>query len=218
MGICRTNILGRTVTFEHPDPRFIDEIILKLCYTPNSSFEIKTNDIVIDAGANVGVFTVLAALKASHGKVLAIEPERTNFDFLEDNLKANGLTNVILVNAALSNKTAEAELSLGNPGEGTIMPTSSNRRRQKCSTLSIGNLMKTYQIDHVNFFKIDIEGAEFLLFENPSWLAAVDTVVIEIHQSFGDENKIEQALLNAKYRVSTVPAYDEGCIYLYATR
>ena len=67
--------------------------------------------VVIDIGANVGYYTLLAAEKVGgHGKVFAFEPEPSRYALLEKNVRINGLKNVILVQQAVSNKTGTARL------------------------------------------------------------------------------------------------------------
>jgi hypothetical protein len=42
--------------------------------------------------------------------------------------------------------------------------------------------MKEYQVDHVDLLKLDIEAAEYELFDSPDpWLQKVDNLVIELH-------------------------------------
>src|SRR5207245_2930011 len=74
---------------------------------------IESGMVVVDIGANVGYYTLLAAEKVgSHGKVLAFEPEPSRYALLEKNVRANDLKNVIPVQKAVSNKTGAARLYL----------------------------------------------------------------------------------------------------------
>src|SRR5579885_1432959 len=61
---------------------------------------ITKGDIVLDAGANVGIFSILASRKAH--KVIAIEPDPENYGYLLKNIEANHAENIIPVNIALS--------------------------------------------------------------------------------------------------------------------
>ncbi len=57
--------------------------------------ELRRGDVVVDVGANIGYYTILASrLVGEGGKVYAFEPEPDNFAMLQKNLKANGCTNV----------------------------------------------------------------------------------------------------------------------------
>lgn len=75
---------------------------------------IRPGTTVIDGGAHIGLFTVLAARLAAPGKVYAFEADPYNFDALRINAARNGLTNVRLVNEALADA----------PGELTFMVSS----------------------------------------------------------------------------------------------
>ena len=82
--------------------------------------EINEGDVVLDIGANIGYYTLLAArLVGPTGQVIAFEPDQTNFALLRKNVEANGYRNVVLVNKAVSdhNGTAELFLNDANPGD-----------------------------------------------------------------------------------------------------
>jgi hypothetical protein len=71
-GNYRSHLDGLEIKWIAPTPQFMEEIIEMRCYTPNQFFEIGRNDIVLDLGANVGTFTLWAALKAVDGLVVAV--------------------------------------------------------------------------------------------------------------------------------------------------
>ena len=58
---------------------------------------VKPGDIIVDAGANVGYYTVIGSrLVGDRGKVYAFEPDPSNFELLRKNVELNGLKNVVL--------------------------------------------------------------------------------------------------------------------------
>ena len=63
--------------------------VLTLC-----SSEVRNADIIIDVGAYLGVYSILAA-KLGPGRVLAIEPNSKSFKQLERNLALNSMTNSV---------------------------------------------------------------------------------------------------------------------------
>jgi FkbM family methyltransferase len=66
---------------------------------------IKEGDIIIDAGADIGLFSVLAAFKVKEkNRVIAVEPEPNNLKILRENVELNYLKNVIIVPKALYDK------------------------------------------------------------------------------------------------------------------
>ena len=222
MGQCTTKVNGRIVVFPHPDVRFIEEIILKGCYSPDANFRINPNFTVIDAGANIGVFTVTAALQAKGGKVIAIEPESENFQFLKANVEANGLKNVVLVNKAISDTTGTARMYVTNPGTNSILlePTTPDIPIEVkiCQSITMNELLEANKLDQVDLMKMDIEGAEFLAFRDWTWLERVVRIVLEVHLQKGDIHELTRILTNAGFVTVTLPAYDEGCAYVYGRR
>jgi len=58
---------------------------------------LKHDDVVMDVGAHVGIFTLKAAREAEDGLIVAVEPDPGNFRLLVRNIRANGLENVIPV-------------------------------------------------------------------------------------------------------------------------
>ena len=64
--------------------------------------KLSKTDIVLDVGANIGAFTLKVAPKVKH--VIAIEPEPNNFELLKKNVNVNNLSNITLVNYAVSDK------------------------------------------------------------------------------------------------------------------
>lgn len=221
MGRCTTKVNGTIVDFPHPDVRFIEEIILKGCYSPDANFRINPNSTVIDAGANIGVFTVTAALQAKGGRVFAIEPESENFRLLKENVEANELRNVVLVNKAISDTTGTTRVYLTNPGTNSILePTTPDRpvEVETCQSITMNELLETNKLDQVDLMKMDIEGAEFLAFRDWTWLERVVRIVLEVHLDKGDVRELTRILSNAGFVTVTLPAYDEGCAYVYGRR
>lgn len=218
MGKCGVVIGGKRYNFEHPDARFIEEIMVQKCYNPTSNLEIGPDDTVLDLGANVGVFSIYAGTCANRGRVVAVEPELENFTFLKDNVKANGLLNVVLVNAALSNKTGNVALNVSSaPGGNTIMDEKS-LITQVCSGLTMEDLLSEHSIESVDFLKMDVEGAEFFAFERTEWLEKVKRVAMEIHPRFGDPSLIVRVLEKAGFTLRQTTAYNQEYMYVYAWR
>jgi len=72
---------------------------------------ISEGDVVIDAGANIGCFTLLAARKVgARGLVIAIEPGPNNYKRLKSNIEINGFKNDILVREALDRDSKDSRL------------------------------------------------------------------------------------------------------------
>ena len=115
------------------------------------------------------------------------EPDKETFAILEKNVKANNFTNVRCINEAVAGETGELEFySFGDMewGPGNTLEKSQvnfknvNTYKVKASTLSDKNY------SHIDFLKIDIEGAEGKVFTNleeSGLIKHVDRISLEYH-------------------------------------
>lgn len=78
---------------------------------------VREGDSVIDAGANVGFFSLLLSqLVGKTGTVAAIEPGSNNYPKLEANIKLNGIENIEVQKWALSDRDSAVNLYLYKDG------------------------------------------------------------------------------------------------------
>lgn len=144
--------------------------------------------VIIDAGANIGLASIYFANKYPNAKIIAIEPEQSNFELLKENIAP--YPNVIPVQAALWHKNEEINLvdpGLGKWGFMTEMKNApENIVGDTCYTveaMSIDRIMNDYHLDKIDILKVDIEGAEKEVFSNAlSWIEKVDALIIELHE------------------------------------
>lgn len=125
-----------------------------------SYFDIAKGNF-IDAGANIGKFSVIVAKRlGKKGKVFSIEPHPENFKMLKKNIELNGLKNVVPINAACSYSEGEIELHLDEEGTGghSIKKYSKSAGKKTMKVKSI--LLDNLQIKNIKLIKIDVEGAE----------------------------------------------------------
>lgn len=127
---------------------------------------IKSGMVVIDIGANIGYYTLMASrLVGPKGRVIAFEPEPHNYELLERNVKANGLNNVMLHKKAVADKSGAIELFVDsqNYSNPTIGKNRFGERAHKISVESITLdefVVKELDGANIDFIKIDVEGAE----------------------------------------------------------
>lgn len=135
---------------------------------------VKPGDIVLDLGANIGYFTILAAkLAGPTGKVFSFEPEPTNFWYLTKNIKLNHCINVFAFQKAVSDRVGQTQLFVCSydSGHHTINQydgIESYRRGRRSmahaieiETLTVDEFLRD-KIDRVDIIKMDVEGAEAL--------------------------------------------------------
>jgi len=142
------------------------------------SRNIRKGDTLIDIGAGVGEFAVLASkLVGNNGKVIAIEPSPDDFNTLLINLKNNFCNNVIPLNMAISDKREKIKLQF----KGKTFESNAD---------SLANILRNLDTGYrkIRFMKMDIEGGERLAI--PSSLEIIknlDFLAIEIHGGLAAE-------------------------------
>lgn len=140
---------------------------------------------VFDVGANIGYYTLLAARAVGpSGRVFAFEPEPRNFALLKRNVEANGLTNVRLVNSAVSNKKGVIPLHLDDANFGAhsfeagSVRTSSGRSVEVATVLLDGFAGEAREFEAGVLVKVDVQGAEALVVEGAHELLALEKVTV----------------------------------------
>ena len=146
----------------------------------------RTPKSIIDAGANIGLATLYFASRFPSASIISVEPEEHNYRLLEKNVSAYPQIKPVQAAVWSDNK----EISVVDPGLGewgyqtaageTLLAPSS---RHAVQGLTIDRLMADHGIEFVDILKIDIEGAEKEVFENPSlWIDRVGILIIELHE------------------------------------
>jgi glycosyltransferase involved in cell wall biosynthesis len=170
----------------------IREIFGKNCYQFDTS---RTYGTVVDLGANVGVFSILAS-KFSE-QVVSVEMNRTDTAELFNRLiDINNVQNISRIYATVGQK--------------------------KSGNLCLEDLLAEY--DSIDFMKIDIEGSEQELFDDEAWLDKVQTLSLEVHPCFGVDVERILAILEKKFNctlfnlnMQKVPAI-KGMGYIFAEK
>lgn len=130
-------------------------------------WQLKRGDIVVDIGAQVGVFSVkVAKIVGDGGKVIAIEPEPRNFALLLKNIQANGLENVIPVQEGIWSTKDKLKLHLSKYPyahsfyEGDLWGSADKGEFVVVEVDSLDNILEKLGIKEVDFIKMNIEGSE----------------------------------------------------------
>lgn len=126
--------------------------------------ELGNESIVLDVGANIGLYSLTAARHAK--KVYCFEPDPISFQNLVRNIEANKCKNVQVVNKAVSNKTGCAELSNTQEyplSRGQLHLLSENDPAKQSyisiETIALDEFFSD-KSDKVDIVKLDVEGFE----------------------------------------------------------
>ncbi|MFP4514867.1 MAG: FkbM family methyltransferase [Parcubacteria group bacterium] len=125
--------------------------------------KIQKGDFVIDAGANMGLFSILASDKVGgNGKIFAFEPiEKTNNIFAK-NLKINNVKNCKNYKYALGNAKKKIPFFISNNklDAASMFKNKKIAKKELIEQIRLDDFIKDNNIEKVDFIKADIEGAE----------------------------------------------------------
>lgn len=186
-----------------------EEIFKARIYAPY--LEGKTDPVVIDAGGNIGAFSLYAAKYAK--QVYTLEPSPEHCSLIRHMLDFNKITNVKLLENALyiengkfeyytpeNNKTMWSLHAAVNDGKSTP---------QGVDAITFDTLFKMENIEHVDLCKTDIEGSEYELFASEGFRKVahkIDVVVCEVHSWAGrSRNQINESFKANGFSVKVIP-------------
>jgi FkbM family methyltransferase len=216
------HVLGTTIRFEDASQwpargslfGQVRELYGREIYFGGPGFVIGPGDVVVDLGANAGMFAVLAAkLGAFVVAVEALPPLR-----LMRNLEINGCAErVSVVHGVLGVQTG---LLHERPEEGLVGPGVENSQALG-PPVTMEELLDTHRIASIDFLKIDIEGTEFeLLRREQPWLPQVRRIAAEVHGEFGRMEDLRDELQAAGFATACALISEESAetpsSYLYA--
>lgn len=162
---------------------------------------VRAPEVIVDAGAYIGLSTVFFAHRYPQARILAIEPEPGNFALLQQNTAP--YPHITCLHNALWHEPAS--LRIRDPGVGawgyqTQADTDSGGTRVESITLD--QLMSDHGLTRIDLLKIDIEGAERAVFAaGGAWLDRVGMIAIELHDELvpGCRQTVEDATLAFAY-------------------
>jgi len=159
--------------------------------------QIKVGCTVIDCGAKIGEYSLIAAKKVgNNGRVIAIEPYSPAAKMLKDNFELNNFTNFKILNVAVSDKSGITKL-YENPvrGTGFLDPTIIDKKLTQFSEIQVQTLdeiISHEKLERVDMIKIDVEGFEYetiLGCKKSLEKNLIHNIVCEIHYRYLRDNK-----------------------------
>lgn len=145
---------------------------------------------VIDCGANIGLSIVYLKRIAPDAEIIAFEPDETNFELLDRNMKSFGFRDVTLRKEAVWNAATTLRFS----NEGSMSSKITDVTSQEARDVKAIRL-RDYLDRKVDFLKIDIEGAEFaVVMDCSDRLKMVDRLFIEYHGLFAQIPELNRIL------------------------
>lgn len=169
-------------------------------------FVPKSGDYVIDAGAGVGEYAVVAStMVGRHGKVLAVEASAEPFHYLRKNSRLNPHKNIAPLRAAISDK--KGKIKIFRP-EGTSFVDSITKswhgptHSYSVNSITVDELVRKFKLGKLDLLKLDIEGAELLALRGAKKTMSKlkPKIIIETHGEVLHK-KVRESLKKSGYKI-----------------
>lgn len=188
--------------------------------------------IIVDVGANIGMFSVAMMSVLPEGRIHAFEPLPANFEYLERNARgaeAWGGSLHCHPKAVVGSGSPRKVVIYFDPARrytpvASVLEafTKNNRESLEVEACSLDEIVKSNALPHIDLLKLDCEGAEYeILYDtSPATLLYIHRIVMETHDLDAEERCSEamtRFLTKNGFEVRTEAAGD-GTSTLWAER
>ena len=129
---------------------------------------IKPDWTCLDIGANIGYFSILLGMVCTSGKVIAVEPLEGNAQLTKFNIDLNSLPNCEVEFSALGKSIGKHSFNVSTDSAFSGFKDTGRKSLEKEIDVNVITplaLVEKYNLKKIDFIKIDVEGAEYLIFE-----------------------------------------------------
>ncbi len=153
---------------------------------------------IVDVGANTGLTSVYYTHKYPDARIIAIEPEDSNFRTLANNVAA--YPSIVPIQAALWSRDGHISISEPDPATGAYGKwgfVTHDGAGAPVRSMTLPSVMDSMKLETIDILKVDIEGAEKEVFETSNdWMCHVRCLIIELHDRFkpGCSAAVESAM------------------------
>jgi FkbM family methyltransferase len=163
---------------------------------------------IVDLGANVGYTVAHFAYLYPDSRIIAVEMDQGNYELAKENI-LHWRERIMLIHAAIWSSNSEVAYDCdalqdaykikANSSESHIS-TQTDNHLKVVSAMSMDRLIEQFNIKHIDYLKVDIEGAEKELFLSSSldWLSRVTALKVEVHRP-QDMDMYHKALVAAGF-------------------
>jgi len=164
----------------------------------NHVYPVRRDDrVIVDAGGNVGSFSLYALRAAPFSKVIAVEPFPHSFELMRSLVQSNGLGDrYVAVQAALGGKTGASLIEADDRPSQFRRITGNLEIGVPVNTITLEQLFAEQKLEQIDYLKVDIEGGEYatLLAAPAGVLGRIKRIGLEYHPLYSGEPHTRQQL------------------------
>jgi FkbM family methyltransferase len=201
----QTNYLTRLIFWEGGYARFeYTDIFIRLIKKVRSFYDI---------GANIGYYSLIAAMENADVEVVGFEPATGPLYYFRENVRINNFKNIKIESIALSDKDGEIEFyeirnkkyqylehNLAGEGNAGSNKTGRNFVRIKVKASTLDNYVLMNNVSGIDLIKMDTEGTENLILEKSGYVLKEMKPVIICETLFDTiESELERIMKSFGY-------------------
>lgn len=181
---------GLVRVFTTGEAKVFWQIFVRRCYRLWA--DCKT---IVDAGANIGMFSVWAGRRLPESRILAVEPSPETFAKLQFNVRLNNMeSRVNSVQLALAAQSGERSMSVGPESQRRRLiaadTATGSEKSVPVPAVSLADLLDRFNLERIDLLKMDIEGSEWeVLHSTPlsvlRLIRRIEFEYHEVHERFG---------------------------------
>jgi len=161
--------------------------------------------LIIDAGANIGLFSIMMAMRYPDCKIVALEVERGNFELLCRNVTE--YKNIIPMQKALWKSTGYVRIADPTVPENAFTVVEAGPDEpDSIAAVSIDGLLWELGCSELSLLKMDIEGSELEVLEDDTagWISITKAMLVELHDRFrpGCTDAFKKRVAGRQHQVS----------------
>lgn len=165
--------------------------------------------LIVDGGANVGFASAMFANRFPKAKIISIEPDAKNCAVFRKN--CSGYPNVRLIQAAIWHRPGWMKIENPNDASFLFRVIEGADDRGGIPAVTLSDVILSEGSEMIDILKLDVEGAEKVLFEHGSeWLRRVRLMIMELHDGYvsGCSDALFSAIEGRKYKHSRIKEID----------
>lgn len=182
---------------------------------------IESDDIIIDVGAHIGIFSMYVSQFCSTGKIFCYEPSKENFELLCQNIELNNKKNIFQKNCVVSSSDKEVSFYINSDKTANSLYESTSDS-VKIQSQTLQQIFDSNNLKKCDYLKLDCEGAEYEIIDSlpDRYFINISKIYIEYH--FNDSkpellNKLIKKLEKLSFNIINEPM-EQGMGSIFATK